>query len=346
MKYKPGDRIIGIKDYGGKKIKGQMGTVRTVINASIGVEWDNDVKGHDGNGYFKCAIGHGYIVGEDCIDFLKPSKILITTDGTTTLARLYEGKKVIKSAKVKYNPADASTFPFAFTEGAGWAFEKLTGLTVEHRNKTENKPVEAKETVKLYCVKGVTPGRRLTKGQTYEADCDGYITYDNGDKSSCAYGSDQWKNAITSISSSLVPLVKRPAKVGEYICIVNKGYHGPELVLGDIHCVTKEIRKGCITTDKNNTFCGAEHNDYLVLDGYTPEPEKPEYYNGKVVCIGNIGVDTHWTVGKVYEFKDGYATTNNGIKSPSDSFDNSPITSFEQIEKRYCGGNKFIEYKE
>lgn len=48
-------------------------------------------------------------------------KIVITTDGKTTLARMYEGKTVIKSAEAKCSPADE----FDFNLGAKIAFGRL-----------------------------------------------------------------------------------------------------------------------------------------------------------------------------------------------------------------------------
>ena len=50
-------------------------------------------------------------------------KIVITTDGKETLARLYDGDKVIKSATAKCNPGDT----FDFATGAKLAFKRLTG---------------------------------------------------------------------------------------------------------------------------------------------------------------------------------------------------------------------------
>lgn len=50
-------------------------------------------------------------------------KIVITTDGKTTLARLYDGKKVIKTAEAHCSPDDK----FDFSVGANWAMERLIG---------------------------------------------------------------------------------------------------------------------------------------------------------------------------------------------------------------------------
>ncbi len=45
------------------------------------------------------------------------------------------------------------------------------------------------------------------------------------------------------------------------------------------------------------------------------EPEKPKYYNGKMVCVENGGFNW-WTVGKIYEYKDGIVTADDGDKYP------------------------------
>ena len=58
-------------------------------------------------------------------DMLEPTckqKIVITTDGVETLARLYEGDKVVKKATAKCSPDDT----FDFIVGAKLVFERLT----------------------------------------------------------------------------------------------------------------------------------------------------------------------------------------------------------------------------
>lgn len=45
------------------------------------------------------------------------------------------------------------------------------------------------------------------------------------------------------------------------------------------------------------------------------EPEKPKYYNGKMVCVDNGGY-SWWTAGKIYEYKDGIVTADDGDKYP------------------------------
>lgn len=45
------------------------------------------------------------------------------------------------------------------------------------------------------------------------------------------------------------------------------------------------------------------------------DPEKPKYYNGKMVCVDDGGY-SWWTVGKIYEYKDGVVTADGGDKYP------------------------------
>lgn len=58
------------------------------------------------------------------------------------------------------------------------------------------------------------------------------------------------------------------------------------------------------------------------------EPEKPQYYNGKVVCIDNCGNHGNYTVGKIYQFKDGHFRTDYGAPFPI-----NPATSFEDLQR-------------
>lgn len=68
--------------------------------------------------------GDVYMVGEDGLSLEVSSvqdKIVITTDGKTTVARLYDGKAVVKVAKTKCAPSDE----FKFETGAKIAFNRL-----------------------------------------------------------------------------------------------------------------------------------------------------------------------------------------------------------------------------
>ena len=54
-------------------------------------------------------------------------KIVITTDGKTTTAKLYDGKKIIETAEAKCSPSDK----FDFAIGAKLAVERLTDSKTE-----------------------------------------------------------------------------------------------------------------------------------------------------------------------------------------------------------------------
>ena len=127
-----GDRVIQ-KGYA-PSIDGWKGTVISLPDpkssapyASIGyaVAFDNQSPYlHSCSG--KCEDGHGYWVPPEYLKLIKSAsgeKIVITHDGKTTLARLYEDNKVVKSAEAKCDPRDE----FDFTVGAKLAFERLTG---------------------------------------------------------------------------------------------------------------------------------------------------------------------------------------------------------------------------
>lgn len=98
--------------------------------------------------------------------------------------------------------------------------------------------------------------------------------------------------------------VKRIAKVGEYIKIVNpSGCISDEHKAGDILKVIKVDDLGAYYKDKLWKY--AEHSEYVVLEGYEPEePEEPKKqpYNGKIIFTK--GDDTFRT-GRIYEIKDG-----------------------------------------
>lgn len=64
-------------------------------------------------------------------------------------------------------------------------------------------------------------------------------------------------------------------------------------------------------------------------------------YNGKVVCIDNCGNTTSYTVGKIYQFKDGRMIDNHGCQMP---IGGATIRTFEDWVK--FTSSKFIEIVE
>ena len=96
---------------------GWIGTVTEVFNTP---RYDNDFR----------AIGpcggedREFTLKEEYFDLVEDKqKIVITTDGKTTTAVLYNGKQRIKDAKAVCAPDDE----FDFNKGAAIAFERLTG---------------------------------------------------------------------------------------------------------------------------------------------------------------------------------------------------------------------------
>ena len=122
MKYKIGDKVRVKECLDGINLKGKIGKVIAIGEMyDYGIEFDEPIaRGHSCNRTGKdgcCRWG--------CERELEPAgdkKIVITTDGKTVLARLYEDKKIVKTAKAKCAPEDK----FDFIAGAELAFERLT----------------------------------------------------------------------------------------------------------------------------------------------------------------------------------------------------------------------------
>jgi hypothetical protein len=98
--------------------------------------------------------------------------------------------------------------------------------------------------------------------------------------------------------------------------------------------VVRRAKAVCSPGDEFNFETGAK----LAFDrlmGYETELEKPEYYNGKVVCVE--GGCFH-TVGKVYEVKDGVL-----FDDSSTPYDGVRVESLEQLNADVAP--KFIEFK-
>ncbi len=81
------------------------------------------------------------------------------------------------------------------------------------------------------------------------------------------------------------------------------------------------------------------------------EPEKPKYYNGKMVCVENGGFNSWWTVGKIYEYKDGIVTADDGDERPQNG--QEPYRDAEDakhpgllVDKRHNPKVTMLEIKE
>ena len=132
--------------------------------------------------------------------------------------------------------------------------------------------------------------------------------------------------------------VKRMAKVGEYIKIVNpSGGVADEYKKGDILKVV--TCSGSKAYYKNEIWKYASPYEYVVLEGYKPEePKKPEKqpYNGKIIFTKG---DDVFKTGHIYEIKDGKITL--GKQKLPYEFNGGVFHSIEDVRKYF---NKDTEY--
>lgn len=145
MKYKVGDRVKCIKKIDCIKV-GYKGTVIDgASDESICVEFDEFIGGHSRCG--KGKSGHCWWL-DGTVHVKKipliTSKIVITTDGAETLARLYEDGKVVKSATAKCAPE------FDFNIGARLAFDRLIGEEkTSEKWRVVHRPVRVGDSIRL-----------------------------------------------------------------------------------------------------------------------------------------------------------------------------------------------------
>lgn len=104
--------------------------------------------------------------------------------------------------------------------------------------------------------------------------------------------------------------------------IANTCYH--EYPIGSVLTITR-IYHDEICVKEGTTIVTERDIKHYV------EPEKPKYYNGKVVCISSTNTES-FTVGKVYEIKDGKFTDNEGRIRPITS---DRITCIEDLNNEY-----------
>nr|DAF83359.1 MAG TPA: hypothetical protein [Caudoviricetes sp.] len=169
MKYKVGDRVrikTGLKSQtrSGVRLNPKMrkweGKVMTIESVS------NDLYRMLEDIGEPCT-GLGWAWGEDWIEGrANDFKIVITTEGDSVLARLYEGKKVLEEAKATCSKDDK----FVFGTGAQLAFDRLLG----------NEPKKEEWfTGKMVRVHDLTLADCSSKGKVYYFK-DGYETDRNG----------------------------------------------------------------------------------------------------------------------------------------------------------------------
>ena len=168
MKYKVGDRVRIKTELADRTSSG------TCLNSKMR-KWEGKVMTIESVGYSTYRMledvgelrpGVGWAWGDDWIEGLADNfKIVITTEGNTVLARLYEGKKVLEEAKATCSKDDK----FVFATGAQLAFDRLLGNEPKKEEWFTGKMVR---TVSVF-------GTLLPSGKVYYFK-DGYETDKNG----------------------------------------------------------------------------------------------------------------------------------------------------------------------
>ena len=175
MKFKVGDIVRGMKNspYG---ITNENMTKGEVI--AVGSYEDDDdiivkVLEHK---IAPSAEGSYHPVNSKYFELYDYNKIVITTDGNKTLARLYENNEVVRTAEAKCSPEDT----FEFETGAKLAFERLM------EKEDEFVPYLKSETIGVSYGKIGTPtkmkdiaGQPLFVGDVVEVISKGKGTYGN-----------------------------------------------------------------------------------------------------------------------------------------------------------------------
>jgi hypothetical protein len=136
MKYKVGDKVRVRADLQqGWKYSMEHGSTNSFVSEMMPFRGKTvTIKAISGGEYIIEELER-YHWTDEMFEPVNNQKIVITSDGVETLARLYDGNKVVKSASAKCNPEDEFDFKF----GANLAFERLMS---EEKLKVEEKPVE------------------------------------------------------------------------------------------------------------------------------------------------------------------------------------------------------------
>lgn len=112
------------------------------------------------------------------------------------------------------------------------------------------------------------------------------------------------------------------------IVIRTDGYHITTATLYEDGEPVKIAQANCSPEDTFDFMVGAN----LAMTRLVEATKKPKYYNGKVVCV-KTDYDL-FTVGKVYEVKDGIIRRNDGTKYPR--LDLEPYRDAEDVRHAGC----------
>ena len=228
----------------------------------------------------------------------------------------------------------------------------------------EPEPEDKQVPIKLYCVKDyITPhgNVELIKGTVCTFNpAAGALGLPDGRRVGDATeprSYDDWKTENPCRAACLVPLVKRPAKVGEWVLLdrddcFHKNKQGDVVEVVNVVGAPRLTSARCFINDPTREYISGicvffGSNCSYVLDGYHPAPEaekepEPEYFSGKVICVSSG--DECFTVGKMYEFVNGEVKDDEGDARPMHA--DEQFKSVEEWNSEYgMPIARFIEFK-
>lgn len=272
------------------------------------------------------------------------NKIVITRDGSTTLARLYEGDKVIKSAESKCSPSDT----YDFNVGARMAFDRLVEPAFDW-NKFKAREIAVrcdtgKKAQAFMCEARKNIADRMATWKLGETSWDSYkneTKYGISDYGgSLAYcGSDMWNNRII-LDCPFTEVPEPDLSAYEWVDgykgfdsnLQCKGFQyevGKEYDLGEEESACHKGFHFCKTLDEvhafyddngTNRFCKV--SGLVKKDSYDGKfcarkikigEEIKLYYSGKVICTKDLNLNKDlFTVGRVYNYTDGIVRSDRG----------------------------------
>lgn len=204
-KVKAGDRIEMRESCGVAKIGDKASVIFIDNDGTFLAEFDRRVEGHDGGGRGKARHCWWLNLTRDFVvidENHTEQKIVITADGNVTLARLYDGKTVIKSATAKCSPADT----FEFETGARIAFDRL----IEEGKAEQEEKKPPYHNGKVVCVekgyRNSIPLIGLTVGKIYTVIDGVIVDFDNGYK--CTAPAETLEDLCCYMGHKFIPLVE------------------------------------------------------------------------------------------------------------------------------------------
>ena len=170
---------------------------------------------------------------------------------------------------------------------------------------------------------------------------DGFATGSglDGHQIECGFGAKRDKNLTHSTAGCHKNEGWKIVPFSEFECektigVIKRNGNTITVHMGDLHGTAK-----CSSDDQFDLYTGCELALRRALGAEKKEPkepEKPKYYNGKMVCVENGGYDW-WTVGKIYGYKDVVVTADDGDKYPKLGLE--PYRDAEDAKHPGCTGD-------